>query len=85
MRDLKQLTLATLAEIDGGRLAIAFEQALRRCAIDCDDRPGEKKARTVSMQISVEPRLDENGGALLFHPESLDDHEQHVLDFEDET
>lgn len=113
MRELKELTLATLAEIDGGRLAIAFKQALARCATDCDDRPGEKKARTVTVQVSVEPVLDQDGmcedcdvqvtiadsvpkrkskayncslrkgGHLLFHPESLEDHEQETFDFEE--
>lgn len=113
MRELKELTLATLAEIDGGRLAIAFKQALQRCASDCDDRPGEKKPRTVALQVTVEPRQDQDGmcedcnvrvtiadnvpkrkskpyncslrkgGHLLFHPESLDDHEQETFDFKE--
>ena len=61
MRELRELTLATLAEIDGGRLAIAFAQALKRCAQDCDDRPGEKKARTVTICLAVEPRMDQDG------------------------
>ena len=112
MRELKELTLASMAEIDGGRLAIAFAQALRRCAIDCDDRPGEKKPRMVTIQVSTVPILDEDGlcedcdvkvtiadsvpkrrskayncslrkgGHLLFHPDSLDEHEQHTMDFE---
>lgn len=111
MRELRELTLATLAEIDGGRLAIAFKQALQRCATDCDDRPGEKKARTVTVCLSVEPVLDQDGmcedcdvtvtiadsvpkrksksyncslrkgGHLMFHPESLGDHEQETFDF----
>lgn len=114
MRELKELTLATLAEIDGGRLAIAFAQALKRCAEDCDDRPGEKKARNVSLNVSVTPILDEDGmcddcdvqvniadsvpkrkskayncslrkgGHLMFHPDSLDNHEQHTIEFEGE-
>lgn len=113
MRELKELTLATLAEIDGGRLAIAFKQALQRCAMDCDDRPGEKKTRSVTIQVAVEPVLDQDGlcedcdvqvtiadsvpkrkskaynctlrkgGKLLFHPDSLDDHEQETFDFKE--
>jgi hypothetical protein len=53
--------LAALAKIDGGRLAIAFEQALKRVAQDCDDRPGEKKERVVSLHVNVKPMLDEDG------------------------
>ena len=113
MRELKQLSLASLAEIDGGRLQIAFQQALQHCASDCDDRPGEKKARTVTVCVAIEPRIDQDGmcedcdvqvtiadsvpkrkskayncslrkgGHLMFHPDSLDDHEQETFDFRD--
>lgn len=115
MRELKELTLATMAEIDGGRLAIAFKQALKRCAEDCDDRPGEKKARTITLTVAVEPRVDEDGlcedcdvrvtiadnvpkrkskpyncslrkgGHLMFHPDSLDDHEQETFNFDEDS
>ena len=61
MRALEKFDLAALAKIDGGRVAIAFEQALKRCAADCDDRPGEKKARTVTLSLAVEPRIDQDG------------------------
>lgn len=61
MRNLEKLDLAALAKIDGGRLAIAFEQALQRVAKDCDDRPGESKERTVTIQILVTPLQDEDG------------------------
>lgn len=53
MRNLEKFDLAALASIDGGRIAIAFEQALRRVAQDCDDRPGEKKERTVTLSLAV--------------------------------
>lgn len=61
MRTLEKFDLAKLAEIDGGRIAIAFEQALKRVAMDCDDRPGEKKARTITLQLSISPKLDVDG------------------------
>lgn len=61
MRNLEKLDLAALAKIDGGRLAIAFEQALKRVAQDCDDRPGEKKERSVSIQLLVKPIQDQDG------------------------
>jgi hypothetical protein len=112
MRELQKLSLAGLSEIYGGRLAIAFEQALKRVAQDCEDRPGERKARSVSVTLNVVPVLDEDGlcdnvklqaqisdnvpkrrskiydlslrkgGHLLFHPDSLENVDQHTLDFD---
>lgn len=61
MRNLEKFDLGSLATIDGGRIAIAFEQALRRVAQDCDDRPGEKKERSVTLNLAVKPRLDPDG------------------------
>ena len=63
MRNLQKFDLANLATIDGGRIAIAFEQALKRVATDCDDRPGEKKPRTINLALSVTPKLDADGMA----------------------
>lgn len=60
MQQLKELSLASLAEIDGKRLSIAFEQALTRVIADCDDRPGEKKPRTIMLKVEVVPVLDGN-------------------------
>ncbi len=61
MRNLEKFDLAALAKIDGGRIGIAFEQALRRVVQDCDDRPGEKKERTITLTMAVKPVLDEDG------------------------
>lgn len=58
---LQKLTLASLAEIDGGRLNEAFSQALKRVVDDCEDRPGVKKPRTVSIQLEITPVLDQDG------------------------
>lgn len=37
---MHELTLATLASMDGGRIGEAFQLALKRALTDCDDRPG---------------------------------------------
>jgi hypothetical protein len=58
---LEKFGLRSLSTIDGERIAIAFEQALRRVVQDCEDRPGEKKERTVTLMLAVKPRLDEDG------------------------
>lgn len=60
MAQLERLTLASLAEIDGGRLALAFEQALKRCVLDCEDRPGESKPRKLTLNLELTPTLDED-------------------------
>jgi hypothetical protein len=58
---LQELTLESIAKMDGGRLAIAFSAALKRAIQDCDDRPGEKKPRTVTLHLAAVPILDEDG------------------------
>lgn len=58
---LQKLSLAALGEIDDGRLATAFDQAIKRAADDCNDRPGEKRKRCVVLQIEFEPVLDQDG------------------------
>lgn len=61
MQALEKFQLSALAEMDGGRIDVAFGQALARVVADCEDRPGEKKARTVTLQLEVIPVLDESG------------------------
>jgi len=58
---VEKFQLKSLAEIDGGRIAIAFEQALKRVIQDCEDRPGDKKERTVNLSLTVKPVLDADG------------------------
>lgn len=58
---LEKFTLGSLSTMDGERIAIAFEQALKRVVQDCDDRPGEKKERTVTLTLAVKPVLDADG------------------------
>lgn len=58
---LKYFDLAELSNIDGGRVAVAFAQALQRAVADCEDRPGEEKARKVMLQMELSPVVDEEG------------------------
>ena len=53
---LTKLKLATLATMDDGRLAVAFEQHLRRCELDIKDRPGVESERVITMTISMKPK-----------------------------
>jgi len=58
---LEYLTLAGLKELDGGRVAEAFAQAVKRCVSDCEDRPGEERAREVNMSLSMVPTIGDDG------------------------
>jgi len=58
---IKELTLASLLEFDGGRISEAFMQELRRVVNDCDDRPGDKKDRKVTLEFSVTPQAADSG------------------------
>lgn len=55
---LQKFTFAALAELDQGRIAKAVECALQRAVVDCNDRPGEEKARTVTLVIELEPVME---------------------------
>ncbi len=56
---LEKFSLQTLAEMDGGRIRLAFEAALKRLEADCKDRPGVKTARKLALLVSMEPVADD--------------------------
>lgn len=56
---LEKFDLATLADMDGGRIRVAFEAALRRLEADCRDRPGVKSARKLALLVQLEPVADD--------------------------
>lgn len=58
---LKQFNFAALAELDGGRIGIAVDRAIKRAGEDCEDLPGEKKARRVTLVLDFVPDLDQDG------------------------
>lgn len=55
------LNLQTLDRLDP-KLQAAFSTHLRRAVQDCLDRPAEKKARRVLLEVEVTPILDDDGG-----------------------
>lgn len=56
------LNLKSLMEnLDNGRVAEAFQQELRRCVADCEDRPADPKPRSVVIQLNLEPVAIDNG------------------------
>ena len=58
---LHDFTLQNLIELDGGRIPEAWIQAVRRCANDCDDRPGVTDPRKVTLTLDLSPVCDEEG------------------------
>lgn len=57
----EKFTLTALSEIDGGRMAEAFHQALARLEADMHERPGAKSARTLTLTCTFKPVIDEEG------------------------
>lgn len=55
------LSLTTLENFDVGKAYVAWQQALKRAVLDCLDRIGEKKARTVVLVTSIVPVLQQDG------------------------
>lgn len=51
----------SIAVIDGGRIAEAINQELRKAALDCDDRPGDRRPRKVTLQLDMVPVVDDRG------------------------
>lgn len=58
---IEKVSLKAICEMDGGRIALAVDQALARVARDIEDRPGDDRPRSVNLQISVKPNLDQDG------------------------
>lgn len=57
MSQLHELTLTSLAAMDGGRVGAAFQQSLKRALLDCEDRPHEAKARVITLQVGIVPAI----------------------------
>ena len=55
MSKLHELTLASLATMDAGRIGAAFQQSLKRAIQDCEDRPQVSKGREITLKLSVVP------------------------------
>lgn len=56
---LRKFDLSSLVDLDGGRIREAVEQAVRRCQVDCADRPGVSRARKVLLEIHLVPVTDD--------------------------
>jgi hypothetical protein len=52
---LQRLSLESIKELDGGAALETFQTAVRRAVQDCIDRPGDRRARKVNLQLSLVP------------------------------
>lgn len=52
----QKLTLASIKDLDNGRLSEAFRQELGHVVKDCYDRPNDGTARKVALTFSVTPK-----------------------------
>lgn len=51
-------TLASLNELDFGKIPAAFTAEMKHAVADCKDRPMETKARKVSISFILVPKID---------------------------
>lgn len=58
---LRELDLEGLAEFAGGTVDAAFRHHVKRAILDCEDRPGEKKPRTITLSLKVVPVILQEG------------------------
>lgn len=58
---VRAFSISELAKVDGGRIATTFDELVRKAIADCEDRPGNKRPRTVSLVLSLVPRVREGG------------------------
>lgn len=56
-----EFSLANLDALDGGKAALAFAMHVKRAALDCMDRPGDGTARSVTLKITMVPRMESDG------------------------
>lgn len=57
-----ELGLQGLISFAGGSIDRLFSRQLQRAILDCDDRPGDKSARTVTVELKIKPVLQQGDG-----------------------
>lgn len=54
-------TFESLGQIDGGSVAVAVNQEIRRAFLDMNDRPGVAKPRKITFSIELTPQVSQQG------------------------
>ena len=57
--------LANLPKVDFGKVSAAFDHELKSLVKDCDDRPLDDKARTLTLKVSLKPQADTTGNSAI--------------------
>lgn len=57
----KELSLASLGDINGGVFGIAVNTALSQAMRDCEDRPGLDGPRKLTLEVNFIPLMDSKG------------------------
>jgi hypothetical protein len=60
----KPLTLDNLRELDFGKIGAAFQAELQHVVKDCQDRPTDDRARSVSIVFKLAPEVDVKAGVI---------------------
>jgi len=63
------LTLENLKLLDFGKIGAAFDAELSHVVKDCMDRPADNRARTVTIQFKLAPKVDVKAG--LVHADEI--------------
>lgn len=58
---IRHFTLENLKDFSNGHPAAAFESLLKRAVTDCLERPGDDRARKVTLQVSLIPTPSQKG------------------------
>ena len=61
---LLRLNLESIKELDGGATMQTFQDAVQRAVKDCIDRPGDKRARKVVLQLALTPVPNISGNVI---------------------
>lgn len=56
-----KFSFETLAELDSGKIDLAIKRELRRIADDLNDRPGDRSARKLTVEVTFRPATEESG------------------------
>jgi hypothetical protein len=59
----RDLDLVGVHHIAGGTIGASFAHHMKRAVSDCEDRPGEKKARKIILVVNVTPQMLQDGAA----------------------
>lgn len=59
---LRELNLDGMTDFAGGSVEAIFNRHVQRAIADCEDRPGEKKPRKVTLTANIMPVILQEGG-----------------------